>query len=478
MVAEGGRVHDVVFAGGRLGAFGRVIGGQRPSYLLAGALAVLAGIAVGTGTADPVLPLLACWLPVALLGVFGGRRLQIPALSPVWIVMVMVALVGSLGFLLQSGLNGAPGGGVALSLSASDIIRTTWLFAAFSGSLGVGVAVTALARSRPKPVPRFHLPAMNSRARLACLVLSAAPAATIIIGVGAQLLARNQYLTSVEGTSFVSIAVEVGVGAVAVCGYLYGLEHGARRAFALVIAAAYLMVFFAMGSRQLTMVPLGFAVGLFATQTGRKGRVWTVLVGLVAMFLLLPIPLYLRGQQFHGLLAHLSYMQSFSYGSVDWIGTLNNVLIAFPIAGKTAFEVSRLPLGYLWIELNPLPGTMAGWYQITSSMLLNPWTPYSAIGELGNYGLLAVFLVGLGIGAVLAYLDGRVGAYLCQGRSLVSAAIVGCVLLFSVTILQYSLRTSLRIMVYILIADLAMRLVFRRPIEDGVSADPPGVETR
>jgi len=434
------------------------------------ALAVLAGIGIGTGTAERVLPLIACWLPVVLLGVVVRRRLQTPTLSPVWIVVVVFALGGSLGLMLQGQLNGALGGGIVLSLTESDIIRTTWLYAAFCGSLAVGAAVAVLARSRPKPVPRFRLPTMNSRMRLACLVLSVLPVLVVVVGLGVQLISRIQYLVIMEGTSLIAVAIKMGLGAVAVCGYLYGLEHGVRRAFAAVIAVVYFALFFAMASRHMALVPIGFAVGLSAAQIGRKGRTRIVLVGLVAALLLLPIPLYLRDQPSHGLVPHLSYMSSFSYGLVDWRAMLNNLTIGFPVVGKTAFEVPHLPLRYIWIELNPLLGTMAGWYQIMPQTMLNTWTPYSALGELGNYGPLPVFLVGLGMGAVLAHLDRRVGVYLRQGRSLFSVAISGCAVLLAVTMLQYGLRISVRILLYTVLMDLATRFIFRRSLEGGASA--------
>jgi len=71
---------------------------------------------------------------------------------------------------------------------------------------------------------------------------------------------------------------------------------------------------------------------------------------------------------------------------------------------------------------------------------------------------------------VLAHLDRRVGVYLRQGRSLFSVAISGCAVLLAVTMLQYGLRISVRILLYTVLMDLATRFIFRRSLEGGASA--------
>jgi hypothetical protein len=194
---------------------------------------------------------------------------------------------------------------------------------------------------------------------------------------------------------------------------------------------------------------------------------------------ILPIPLYLRGGETHGLLPYLDALSGFDYSGVDWAVTLNNLLIAFPIAGFTAFGVDAIPLHNLWIGLNPLPGEWVGWYEISDSLNLNRWTPYSMVGELANYGVVPLVVTWFIIGMALAALETRVSKYAEQGYPVFAIVVVGLAALFIIQSLQYTVRSSTRMLVYAFIVVAAAELVLyvrgSRSVESSVGRRGSGV---
>lgn len=401
-------------------------------------------------------PYVALAAPVFVLYLVRSR-LQVPVVSPPWAVVAIFSVIGALGYAFHASLALAGGASVVLTMNDELAAETAYLFAIFNGAIVLGVlAVVAWRKPRPRERLDLHPPAQG----LVDLGLTASAllVATGWVLSGERLLLRPEHLVGSEGGSIATLTGTVGIGAVAVCGYLFASQIGLRKAVAFAVVAAYFILFFAASSRRLALLPVLFAVGYFVHRRSRRG--WYVLLAaLVASALLLPLPLYLRGLPMHGLEPYLERIGDFSYGDVDWMSSINNVLVSFPITAHSAFREAPHPSSWLWIELNPLPGRMVGWYDIAPSLRLNRFTPFSTLGGLGNYGTTTVIGVGLGLGAVLAYLDGRVSTYLATGWQFLAVGLVGMAGFVSVSALQYNLRTSSRLLLYALLIDIAARVV-------------------
>lgn len=415
---------------------------------LAGAatLGVLSGLLAGLG------PYMALLVPVALLYVVRDR-LQPVFLSPSWITVLILVGAGGLGYLLRADLAGLGGGGIALVMNEDLARRTVYLFATLAVAVAVGAAIVALFHRRRER--SITIPAPDHHQRILLLAASAVPAFAMIIELGPDLLSRSKYLTG-SGGGLLNGVAQLAVGAVAVVGYLTAAEKGWARWAAGALGFTYLALFFALSSRRLAIVPLLFAIGLVLA-LGKRRRI-VMLIGALGTVALLPLPLYLRGLSQYGLFPYLSSLGSFSYGDVNWLLASNNVLLAFPISGYTAFVAPHLPSSWLWIELNPAPGALSGWYGIREFMGLNRATPFSTVGDLGNHGLGTVIAVGVGLGMLLGYFDGRAGHYVRRGQPFVAVGLVAMSAFAAVTALQYSTRTFSRLLLYMLVVDVVVGL--------------------
>ena len=151
----------------------------------------------------------------------------------------------------------------------------------------------------------------------------------------------------------------------------------------------------------------------------------------------------------------------FLEASIGWDAVLLNVLVSFAIIGVTAYAQPLIPGHDLFVSLSPLPGGMAGWYQVAPQHRLNIYTPYAAVGELGNAGYGTVVVYFLAVGLLLALFDRRVRALLQDGRQAHALAIVGLIGLFCLFTVQYNLRASTRMLYYAVAVDLLFVFMYK-----------------
>jgi hypothetical protein len=170
------------------------------------------------------------------------------------------------------------------------------------------------------------------------------------------------------------------------------------------------------------------------------------------------VSLFTRSLSDHGLWPYLQALPDITSSHLSWSSILLNLLVGFGAIGKTAFDMPPIPQGDFLVAINPLPGDLAGWYEIARSHRLNVYAPFAALGELGNSGWPFVVGYCLAIGFVLGYLDRRMRTLLARGQQLYGVALVGIAGLSVVLSTQYNLRSTTRLLYYALVLDLIVRV--------------------
>jgi hypothetical protein len=406
--------------------------------------------------------------PVALwtVGCIGAllllrSRLAPGILSPVILAVGTLVALAVLGQLFYKDVVGTPGGaGIRLDLSPRLMLDTSKLLLLSASSLLAGATIGLLGQSPSGPARLRRIELGDGRRaalQAACLVPLVLILATYGIG---PLVQRPVYLLTNYGGGLASVGTQLGLGAVIALGYLVASERGLRRILPALSCVAYLTVFFALGSRRLALVPLLFAIGVFAASLGRRARVGLILAAIASLYLV-RLPLFLRAQPRHGLLPYVESLPAFLGASIGWDAVFLNVLVSFAIIGVTAYAQPAIPGHDLFVSLSPLPGGMAGWYQVAPQHRLNIYTPYAAVGELGNAGYATVIAYFAVVGLLLALLDRRVRALLRDGRQAHALAIVGLTGLFCLFTVQYNLRASTRMLYYAVAVDLLFVLIYK-----------------
>jgi hypothetical protein len=150
--------------------------------------------------------------------------------------------------------------------------------------------------------------------------------------------------------------------------------------------------------------------------------------------------LVLRSQEEHGLIPHFEQLIQNGFTDTAFNNVFGTFLVIIPVT-LLGLQVST-PRGYLVTSFNPLPGRLTDWYEISDSLLLNPWTPTGSIAQLHNLGIVTEIFAWLFLGFILGLLGKYSGGQ--KKFSIVSLISVALVLSASLQLLQYSVRAGLR----------------------------------
>jgi hypothetical protein len=461
------------------------------SRLVVGVATVAAVVGVVLGTpylieAPELIGWAALFLAPLLLAVWVRGRYLDGAVPPLILIPCGFVLLALFGSILARSVGANGGVSANLVLDDEDTLRTVLLLCVSAAALLIGAAVvlaTARRSGRARPVTDPDRPAGSALAgpgrRSVILAVATLPLLVTVAFDGTELLDRNEYLIGEDG-SFPGAAATVGMAGVVACGLLLHAERGGRRVLPALVAVAYFAMFFALGSRQMALCPILLAVGYHVAEPSRSSRVGLG-AGLLTSIYLLPLPIFLRGVGANGLFPYLQALPD-APRPLDVIeGSADNLLISFPLAGTTAFKVPEIPFSALVTELDPRPGSSTGWYDIAQSMRINPDTPYSALGTLGNHGWVVVVVFWVAAGAFLGYLHLRAQTLTALGSRGIALVLVALPLVFTLFSLQYNLRSSVRFLVYAAAIDvvwrlvLALRAIRRAPPSEAVTGAVAGI---
>jgi hypothetical protein len=392
------------------------------------------------------------------------RRLAPALLSPVWLVTIGLIAVATFGSVFYDDVQSASGGGSAIVVLDRDQTLATFnLMMACVWSLLAGAGLVSSLSARLPLVNAPDLRSVAARRRGIFLFTSMIPLGMLLWGEGAAMLWRRQeYIAVAVGASgWRGLAGQLAIGAVLGLGYLAGAGRQGSRYVAIVGAASYLVVFFGAGSRRLAMWPILFMLGWYLATRTRRAVLALVLAAGASLYLI-KLPLYLRGLASHGIDPYWHYLPGFPEFSASWGAVFRNILISFGIIGATAYQQPPISQDVLGISLNPLPGSMVGWYDVAPALRINPYTPFAGIGELGNHGLFTACGYFVVVGAMLSLFDRKVVRLINGGRPVLALVLIGLSALFVLYSVQYNLRTSTRMLLYAVIVSLLLGLLLRR----------------
>jgi hypothetical protein len=116
------------------------------------------------------------------------------------------------------------------------------------------------------------------------------------------------------------------------------------------------------------------------------------------------------------------------------------------------------------VSLNPLPGTLAGWYDYAPLLRLNKFAPYTLHGQIFNMGLTFTCLFFSFIGLIFSFFEKIIRKFLIENQRGISLIIVLLLSLFLFYSFEYYLRSAFRYIYYayfILILYLVLRQLFK-----------------
>ncbi len=356
----------------------------------------------------------------------------------------------------------AYGGTAGADTALSDALRLSTANVFFLAATLVPITACALS-GRPAPthdLVRTYQP-ISSRANAWGLALATAVLIALATLQGLPwLLMRGARFTGDTGGA-TSLLLLLGVASCVFLGSAIASRSTAARVFGWALIAGYALLYIALASRSLALLPLLVLAG--AGLLGAKRLGWrSILAASTLAVLLLPIPLLLRSGSDHGLLPYIDILASTKFSLEDYLTSANNVLNGFGIVGTTAFRVQPITPEQLAVSLSPLTGDAAGWYEIASGLRLNFYTPYAALGELANVGWATFTISMLVLGLAFGIIERAARRIARTPRVAVLRFLpIGLCYLFTIQMTQYNLRSEARLVYYAIIAALVLSIIAR-----------------
>lgn len=294
------------------------------------------------------------------------------------------------------------------------------------------------------------------------IVVTFGAMALLIAVKGEYLLVAPEYLAFVGPQDLVSAASVAQPMAVLAAGFI-SVRHPRAGRFALFM---WFILLFASATRVFAGIVVLYVIGRFLA--GGTVRWWGWLGSVLYTILALPIPLYSRNLDSHGLLPYAQavwpllrdpdYVMSSVITSAGSIGFTVPLLLF--VGRETGISVSDM-----LVSLNPGPGSLVGWDQLAESMRVHLYIPYSALGEWASFGGLALMVFTLAWGVLVRLCLTAVASNPHPTMVLFLAAMLGMSMLTVVMITQYNTRSVARIvtvMIFLAVVDRLTRPLLAR----------------
>lgn len=315
------------------------------------------------------------------------------------------------------------------------------LVSAFSYSIGT------LIRRRGKTVPsvnRNNLRSSIDRLEKFWFVPIALNAAYIYLQNYTALLNRSTY--QITGYSSGTLTYKtifdaiMPVATFALISNLFRLK-GIRRFLTFIFFALIFATVFSTGSRVISILPLFVVIAMkFNSKRPNRGTIFLSIFTSVT-FLVLALGFRIENSSF-GLFPYINTLFN-RPGAVLSSGFGNlagNIGFSVPLT-EFVYNAPDIPLNYLLTDVNPLPGSLTNWGEISTHLRVHHFIPYNGVGELANLGLLWLVLVFF----VKGFITENALYTLRKSGYFLSAQL--CLLLSAFSLLltlQYNLRSSLR----------------------------------
>lgn len=241
--------------------------------------------------------------------------------------------------------------------------------------------------------------------------------------------------------------------------FLGGILYKDKKIFSLIIAAFVVTLCTGFGSRMATIYLIVYIFTIFILYIRKedKKRFVFTLAPLVLIFFGYNLSLRFNGDDGHGLIPYL--LLPFNKPEIIIENTFFNIYytLIFGVFG-TFKTLSKYPEGYNYLltSFNPLPGGMTDWYLIYKKLRINPYAPFTAIGEIFSFPYIAaVFYFFLGF--YFSHSEKKIFYYL-NGKKF-----IGAFILFLLTCafipysFEYNLRSSVRFIYYSIIFMIIMK---------------------
>lgn len=271
---------------------------------------------------------------------------------------------------------------------------------------------------------------------------------------GNGLFFRNNYLpdTNKFFTIFIKILIFLEM-------IVLGLIYKNNKILSSTLFIFIILLSISTGSRSVFLFYLFYVCFVFISSGNNLFNKLRFSLHLFIGFIFLAFIMQLRSLDSHGLIPYLSSIlnsesrfidniyfnlyYSFIYGVFVTIGTL---------------EKAKIDWYIILVNLNPMPGSLAGWYDYADKMRLNIFAPYSLHGRVFKTGYFFTIVYFFSIGVVFSFFEKKVRKLFIDNRRILAFLLLIFLVLHIIYAFEYNMRAAVRYIYYAFIVLLIQYL--------------------
>lgn len=186
----------------------------------------------------------------------------------------------------------------------------------------------------------------------------------------------------------------------------------------------------------------------------------------LALFFLVPLLILffgynisLRFNDSHGLIPYLQLPFKDFESVIE--NTFFNIYYTFIFGVFATFKTisENIPnTDFLITSINPLPGFMTDWYEIYNDLRINPYAPFTAIGEIFSYKSVPIYFYFI-VGWLFSYSERVISELFREKKVFIGFILFLVISAFVPYSFEYNLRSSVRFLYYSLFIILTIMFI-------------------
>ena len=230
---------------------------------------------------------------------------------------------------------------------------------------------------------------------------------------GKLLLVREDYIPEFENKFLITIAKVISlIGSI-----ILGLVHNKNKYsswFLIVVITAFT---FATGSRITFLILMLYFLTIFQMSGNTKKNKLRFLFQIVISFVFLSYLISLRQLKEHGVVPYIATLFSEDSDIIESVAF--NIYYSF-IFGvfATARTIREADPNwyYMYVSLNPLPGSMVGWPEVAENLKLTKFMPFTLHGQVFKMGYSFLVFFFLLIGSLFSFFEKKIRKFLINDK--------------------------------------------------------------
>lgn len=290
----------------------------------------------------------------------------------------------------------------------------------------------------------FHKFSVPTNLLLMIRVLFALIIVLYFTAYGTDILIRNDYLPNTNRALIVIIKIFSFILIL-----LLGILHQKNKMVSNFYLFLLILISLGTGSRTVFLFVITYFIILFISNGNTLKNKLVFSINLIISFLFLVYLMQLRGLPSHGIIPYLKNLSNLNQSFLGdfYFNIYYSLIFGTYVTIKTVQE-AQFDWNIIFISINPLPGSMAGWYKYANDMRLNQFAPYSLHGRIFKMGIPFIITYFFMTGILFSYIEKKIRFYLVNGKKGLAFIIALLLTLHIIYGFEYNLRSAFRYIYY------------------------------